>query len=316
MRGYVELLGGATAARDAARNKLIACIGPITAEAADEAGLHVDVVADVFTTDGSARRARSALCTSRLSALGWIYGFLLAALVAAGAYHSKLLTRGGQLAATVVGTITFAYGGYWGTSILLAFFLSSALLSRLGKARKRELVDIGKQGPRDAMQVLANGGVAAAAMLLIPRFGTPDARSIRRRLRCGHRRHMGNRNRDACQEGASFDSHAPSACDRAVGRHHRSRVARATRRLGTDRALCDAKPCRAILAGLRRRRNRLDRRFRFGRDATNAALLSELRARLRNQSSRVRNADRHTPRPALASTTTRSILQPPSSAPW
>lgn len=108
-----------------------------------------------------------------MSALGWIYGFLLAALVAAGAYHSKLLTRGGQLAATVVGTITFAYGGYWGTSILLAFFLSSALLSRLGKARKRELVDIGKQGPRDAMQVLANGGVAAAAMLLIPRFGTP-----------------------------------------------------------------------------------------------------------------------------------------------
>ena len=52
VRGYVELLGGAEPARDAARNKLIACIGPITAEAADGAGLHVDVVADVFTTDG------------------------------------------------------------------------------------------------------------------------------------------------------------------------------------------------------------------------------------------------------------------------
>ena len=52
VRGYVELLGGIVAAREAARNKLIACIGPITAEAADEAGLHVDVVADVFTTDG------------------------------------------------------------------------------------------------------------------------------------------------------------------------------------------------------------------------------------------------------------------------
>ena len=52
VRGYVELLGGAKAAREAARNKLIACIGPVTAEAADEAGLHVDVVADVFTTDG------------------------------------------------------------------------------------------------------------------------------------------------------------------------------------------------------------------------------------------------------------------------
>jgi len=52
VRGYVELLGGGGAARQAARNKLIACIGPITAEAADEAGLHVDVVADVFTTEG------------------------------------------------------------------------------------------------------------------------------------------------------------------------------------------------------------------------------------------------------------------------
>ena len=52
VRGYVELLGGAAAAREAARNKLIACIGPVTAEAADGAGLHVDVVADVFTTDG------------------------------------------------------------------------------------------------------------------------------------------------------------------------------------------------------------------------------------------------------------------------
>ncbi|HUN30241.1 MAG TPA: uroporphyrinogen-III C-methyltransferase [Alphaproteobacteria bacterium] len=52
VRGYVELLGGAAPAREAARNKLIACIGPITAETADECGLHIDVVADVFTTEG------------------------------------------------------------------------------------------------------------------------------------------------------------------------------------------------------------------------------------------------------------------------
>ena len=52
VRGFVELLGGAEAARHAARGKVIACIGPVTAEAADEAGLHVDVVADIFTTDG------------------------------------------------------------------------------------------------------------------------------------------------------------------------------------------------------------------------------------------------------------------------
>ncbi len=108
-----------------------------------------------------------------MSHIGWIYGFLLAALVAAGAYRSNLLTRGGQLAATIVGTITFAYGGYWGASILLAFFLSSALLSRIGKARKGAMFDIGKQGPRDAWQVLANGGVAAVAIILTPILGAP-----------------------------------------------------------------------------------------------------------------------------------------------
>ncbi|GAC1577538.1 MAG: hypothetical protein NVS3B7_10880 [Candidatus Elarobacter sp.] len=34
------------------------------------------------------------------------------------------------------------------------------MLSRIGKARKRALIDIGKAGPRTAMQVLANGGIA------------------------------------------------------------------------------------------------------------------------------------------------------------
>lgn len=52
VRGFAHLLGGADAARAAAQGKLIACIGPITADAAKEIGLHSDVVADVFTADG------------------------------------------------------------------------------------------------------------------------------------------------------------------------------------------------------------------------------------------------------------------------
>jgi len=50
--------------------------------------------------------------------------------------------------------------------LLLAFFISSTLLSRAGKARKRELVDIGKGGARDAAQVLANGGVATVCAVV------------------------------------------------------------------------------------------------------------------------------------------------------
>jgi len=39
------------------------------------------------------------------------------------------------------------------------------MLSRIGRARKRELVDVGKGGSRDALQVLANGGVATVCAI-------------------------------------------------------------------------------------------------------------------------------------------------------
>ncbi len=52
VRGFAALLGGNAAASQAAAGKCVACIGPITANAASEAGLHVDVVATRFTTAG------------------------------------------------------------------------------------------------------------------------------------------------------------------------------------------------------------------------------------------------------------------------
>jgi uroporphyrinogen III methyltransferase/synthase len=52
VRGYVELLGGESSAVRAARGKCVACIGPITARAASDAGLNVDVVAERYTTHG------------------------------------------------------------------------------------------------------------------------------------------------------------------------------------------------------------------------------------------------------------------------
>jgi uroporphyrinogen III methyltransferase / synthase len=52
VRGFVGQFENGTLAAEAAREKTLACIGPITAEAAREAGLQVDVVADTFTTDG------------------------------------------------------------------------------------------------------------------------------------------------------------------------------------------------------------------------------------------------------------------------
>ena len=64
------------------------------------------------------------------------------------------------MAAFVVGMLTYATGTISFTLVLLAFFVPSVMLSRFGRAHKRGLVDVGKHGARDAMQVLANGGVA------------------------------------------------------------------------------------------------------------------------------------------------------------
>ncbi len=50
--------------------------------------------------------------------------------------------------------------------MLLAFFLPSVALSRVGRARKKRLVDIGKGGARDAQQVLANGGIATICAVI------------------------------------------------------------------------------------------------------------------------------------------------------
>lgn len=57
--------------------------------------------------------------------------------------------------------------------MLFAFFLPSSLLSRIGRARKARLTDTGKHGPRDAAQVLANGGVAAVCAVLAAALHQP-----------------------------------------------------------------------------------------------------------------------------------------------
>ena len=92
--------------------------------------------------------------------LDLLIGALFAGAIAVAARRAHALTTGGALAAFAVGTVTYACGTLGFTFVLLAFFVPSVVLSRVGKRRKRALVDIGKAGARDAMQVLANGGVA------------------------------------------------------------------------------------------------------------------------------------------------------------
>jgi uncharacterized protein (TIGR00297 family) len=71
----------------------------------------------------------------------------------------KWLSRGGALAACVVGAAVAAGSGAAGFGVLAAFFLSSSLLTPGG-------------GRRTAIQVAANGGLAAA-LALLSRLGGP-----------------------------------------------------------------------------------------------------------------------------------------------
>jgi uncharacterized protein (TIGR00297 family) len=88
----------------------------------------------------------------------------LAAAVALFAYRARTLTFGGAVAAFVVGAAVFGAGGWRAAAVLFAFFIPSAVLSRVGSQRKRTLGDE-KQGPRNAWQVFANGGTAAVCIV-------------------------------------------------------------------------------------------------------------------------------------------------------
>ena len=95
----------------------------------------------------------------------WIFGaYILAALVAYAGYRAKALSPSGAIAACVVGGTIFGFGGLAWATVLIAFFVSSSLLSlfKASDSRKMEASQaFEKGGRRDAPQVLANGGVAA-----------------------------------------------------------------------------------------------------------------------------------------------------------
>ncbi|GIQ68171.1 DUF92 domain-containing protein [Xylanibacillus composti] len=97
---------------------------------------------------------------------------LLAGLLGSGtvtwaAWRKQSLSGSGALAAIGVGTITVAAGGAAWFSLVLAFFISSSLLTRWKQANKAAAeTAYAKGGRRDAGQVLANGGIAAGMCAL------------------------------------------------------------------------------------------------------------------------------------------------------
>lgn len=110
--------------------------------------------------------------------LAWAVGLNVA--VAVVAYLRGSVTATGAIAGAVVGMVIYLAGGgfYW--SILMAFFASSSIIGRLtGRrdtgAQRRAVAEAmhAKGGRRDAVQVLANGGLAAIMAALHALSGRP-----------------------------------------------------------------------------------------------------------------------------------------------
>ncbi len=90
----------------------------------------------------------------------------LGPVVAAIVFRAGLLTIGGAVAAAGLGSATTLAGLDW-MALLLLFFVSSVLLGRLGRDEKqrRSAAIIDKPGPRDSLQVLANGALFGCGAL-------------------------------------------------------------------------------------------------------------------------------------------------------
>ena len=87
-------------------------------------------------------------------------GFVLSAVIASLAYRRESLSRGGVAGALLTGTLHFGFGGLTWGGTLIAFFVSSTLLSRYQEREKRPVAaQYAKGGRRDFGQALANGGV-------------------------------------------------------------------------------------------------------------------------------------------------------------
>ncbi len=102
-----------------------------------------------------------------------LFGVLAAALVAVISRRASLLTSGGAAAQFVLGSALFGLGGWKWAVPVLAFFITSSVLSRAGHTRKMNVEHrYQKSGSRDAWQVLANGGIAG--VMVIAGFAVPS----------------------------------------------------------------------------------------------------------------------------------------------
>ena len=98
--------------------------------------------------------------------LSFAWGLFFSGLISIIAYLRKSLSLSGAVAAMGVGTLIFMFGSLFWYRLLLVFFISSSIFSHFKRERKREVEELfAKTGCRDALQVLANGGLGAVLVI-------------------------------------------------------------------------------------------------------------------------------------------------------
>jgi len=96
------------------------------------------------------------------------FGILFGVVIAVLAWRAGALTNSGAWAATLTGGVIFGFGGLPWTALLLTFFISSSALSRAFREQKTFLSEkFSKGSRRDWGQVLANGGLGTALVVVV-----------------------------------------------------------------------------------------------------------------------------------------------------
>lgn len=105
----------------------------------------------------------------------WVAGWALAALVAIAGHRTRSLSLSGAVAATATGGLLVGVGGWWTGFLLVAFFVSSSALSHGNRAPVTTVAAVrqARGHRRDAVQVIANGGVPVACALVGLAFNAP-----------------------------------------------------------------------------------------------------------------------------------------------
>ncbi len=111
-----------------------------------------------------------------------LVGLLLGVSIAYLAYKAQSLSISGFWAASLLGFVIFGLGGLGWAIVLIAFFISSSLLSRLFRKKKSTIDEKFSKGfQRDWAQVFANGGIAGLLVLFffVIKQVNPQSESLR-----------------------------------------------------------------------------------------------------------------------------------------